>query len=94
VRKFVFGLFRLITRLIFGALVIVLTIMLIRAFDARRQPDLEPWHTARFENDFRVSNGAGADWQQFLRVEDLVFEELETGVVRDRGDDPSRYNSR
>ncbi|MGD1976453.1 MAG: alpha/beta hydrolase [Gammaproteobacteria bacterium] len=93
-RKFVFGLFRLITRLIFGALVIVLTIMLIRAFDARRQPDLEPWHTARFENDFRVSNGAGADWQQFLRVEDLVFEELETGVVRDRGDDPSRYNSR
>ncbi len=93
-RKFVFGLFRLVTRLIFGALLIVLTIMLIRAFDARRQPDLAPWHTARFENDFRVSNGSGADWQQFLRVEDQVFQELEAEVVRDLGDDPSRYNSR
>ena len=59
-RKFVFGLFRLITRLIFGALVIVLTIMLIRAFDARRQPDLEPWHTARFVESAVVMKPAEA----------------------------------
>lgn len=86
------SLFRLISRLIFGLILIVVTIMLIRAFDARRQPDLQPWHTARFEDDFRASNNAGSDWQDFLRIEARLFDELEDEVVGDFGNLPSRFN--
>jgi acetyl esterase/lipase len=85
-------LFRLVSRVIFGLLLVIVTIMLIRAFDARRQPDLKAWHTARFEDDFRATNNADSDWQEFLRIEDRLFDELEAEVVGDFGNLPSRYN--
>ena len=91
-KKLASALFRLVSRVIFGLVLIVVTIMLIRAFDARRQPDLESWHTARFEDDFRAANAADADWEDFLRIEDRLFDELETEVTGDFGSLPSRYN--
>jgi alpha-beta hydrolase superfamily lysophospholipase len=92
VRRFVSALMRLVSRVLFGAILVVFTIMLIRAFDARRLPDLQPWHTVRFEDDFRAIAGGNADWKEFLRVEDRVFEELETDVVVDTGDQASRFS--
>jgi esterase/lipase len=35
-------------------LTIVATIIIVRAFDARRMPDLEIWHTAKLESEFRA----------------------------------------
>lgn len=91
-KQFVYRVIRLISRVVFGALIVIVTLMLIRAFDARRQPDLEPWHTVRFEDDFRASNSDGAGWQEFLAVEDRMFRELEARVVGDLGKLPSRFN--
>ncbi len=38
---------------------IVLTIMLVRAFDARRLPDLQPWHTVVFAEESRAASTDG-----------------------------------
>lgn len=91
-KAIVSGLMRLLSRVIFGLVLVVVTIMLIRAFDARRQPDLEAWHTVRFEDDFRASTDDGADWQEFMRIEDEVFDELESEVVGEHGGLLSRYD--
>lgn len=62
-----------------GAVVIVLcTVFLVRAFDARRQPDLQPWHRSEPEAEFRARDARGGfDFADYLRVEDEVFAQLD-----------------
>ncbi len=91
-RKLLLALLRWIIRIALGLVLIVFTIMLVRAFDARRQPDLQAWHTNRFETEYRADRDAGEDWGEYLSREAAVFRELESEVTTDLGDRASRYN--
>jgi alpha-beta hydrolase superfamily lysophospholipase len=60
---------------------IVATIILLRAFDARRQPPLEPWHrplSAEFRAKDATDRSTLAD---YLKIEEAVFTEMEREVV-------------
>jgi alpha-beta hydrolase superfamily lysophospholipase len=73
---------RLLLRIAVVAVVIVLTVMLVRAFDARRQPDLQAWHTTRFAHEFTAADvGPGTRYSDFLAAEDAAFAELDEKVV-------------
>jgi alpha-beta hydrolase superfamily lysophospholipase len=75
-------LWRAALRLAVIVVVIIATIMLVRAFDARRQPDLMPWHTTRFVNEFTAADVTpGTRYEDFLAAEDRVFAELDQKIV-------------
>jgi len=65
-----------------GALLVV-TVILVGAFKARRMPDLEPWHTKALKAEFRARDDAQGDLTlaDYLKKEDALFEELETEVL-------------
>jgi alpha-beta hydrolase superfamily lysophospholipase len=80
-------LFRLTLRLALWGTIAVFTIILVRAFDSRLLPDLQPWHTTRFVAEFTADDAEkGASYIDFLKREDRVFEELEANVVGEYGD--------
>ncbi|MGB5590124.1 MAG: alpha/beta hydrolase [Gammaproteobacteria bacterium] len=80
-------LLRLILRVSLWGAIAVFTIILVRAFDSRLLPDLEPWHTTRFVAEFTEEDAeAGADYAGFLEREKRVFDELESKVVGEYGD--------
>lgn len=71
-------------KLLLWAAAIVVTIIFVRAFDSRLLPDLQPWHTAKFEAEFTEEDEAsGASYSDYLRREQKVFAELESKVVGD-----------
>lgn len=77
-------LLRLGFKLTLWAISLVLTIIFVRAFDSRLLPDLEPWHTTRFESEFTVEDEErGASYGDYLQQEASVFAELEAKVVGD-----------
>ena len=64
-----------------AAVLIVATIILMRAFDARRQPDLKPWHEA-LASEFRAKDLTPATTlADYLRIEQAVFAEMEREVI-------------
>ena len=76
---------------------VVFTLMLVRAFDARRQPDLEVWHTVELESEYRAGRaGEVTTWADYLALEEELFEELGAKVIRatenSSGDLFNRYN--
>ncbi len=60
--------------------VAVLTLLAIRAYDARRGPPLEPWHTF-VPDELRAEEIDASDWHAYLRAEDAVFESVRTEVT-------------
>ena len=40
-------------RVVGAALLVFLTVLLVRAFDARGMPDLQIWHTANLQEEFQ-----------------------------------------
>ena len=76
---------------------VVFTLMLVRAFDARRQPDLEVWHTIELESEYRADRvDEVTSWARYLDLEEALFEELQEKVIRaadnPEGDLFNRYN--
>jgi len=63
-------------------LVIISTFLVVlMALRVRRLPELEIWHTAVQEGDFTVRDvGAGFDLRDYMRQEQELFAELESGV--------------
>jgi alpha-beta hydrolase superfamily lysophospholipase len=63
---------------------LVFTVILVQAFDARRMPDFQPWHTADLDAEFRAADDArGAmTLADYLRMEQALFEELDAEVLR------------
>lgn len=57
-------------------LVIVATIVLVRAFDARSLPQLQVWHEIQFKEEYTTSNIEVASYNDYLALEDRVFDEL------------------
>ncbi len=77
-------LLRLSLKLTLWAISLVITVIFVRAFDSRTLPDLEPWHTTRFENEFTAKDEArGATYADYLQQEARVFAELEEKVIGD-----------
>ena len=75
-------LWRWAVRLIVTVVVIVATIMLVRAFDARRMPDLMTWHTTRFTEEFTAADVTpDTVYEDFLAAEQRAFKQLEETVV-------------
>jgi len=72
--------------------VIVLTIMLVRAVDARKLSDLDNWHRVDLEEEFHAGTPL-ADFPAYLELEQRLFEELDRRIHVDRvADGNSRLN--
>lgn len=69
-----------------GVLLVVLltiTVYLVRAFDARRMPDLRLWHRASLDSEFRASDyRPDLTFGDYQRIEEKLFEELEQEVYQ------------
>ncbi len=60
---------------------IVLTVMLVRAFDARHLPDLQPWHTVVFAEEYRAaSTDSDLSLKEYLELEVRLFESLDRNI--------------
>ena len=86
-------LFKWTFRIIVGTFLVVATIILMRAFDARRQPDLKPWHgtlSAEFQAKDYTDKSTLAD---YLKIEEAVFAQMEREVIaKVAPSDRGRYN--
>jgi alpha-beta hydrolase superfamily lysophospholipase len=71
---------KVLARAAVAVLVIAATIVLVRAFDSRRLPELKPWHEVRLESEFTDEDFSGSTFTDYLEVEERVFEELEEKV--------------
>jgi alpha-beta hydrolase superfamily lysophospholipase len=62
---------------------LVVTVILVWAFKARRMPDLESWHTTALEAEFRARDDAQGELTlaDYLETEDALFAELGTEVL-------------
>ena len=57
---------RILTRTAAIIAAIVLVVYVVRAFDARRFPDLGPEYRIHFESEFEAADEADTDWAAFL----------------------------
>jgi alpha-beta hydrolase superfamily lysophospholipase len=74
-------LFKWIFGVIDVALVAVLTIVFVRAFDARNKPPLEPWH-GTLASEVRAKDvPSTATLADYLRMEDALFAEMQRKAV-------------
>jgi alpha-beta hydrolase superfamily lysophospholipase len=74
-------LLRLVLRLIKWIAVILVTVYLVRAFDSRRGPELELWHTVSLEEEFRADDLTDATTlADYLAAEERLFQELDREV--------------
>jgi len=74
-------LLRLVLRLVKWVAVILVTVYLIRAFDSRRGPELELWHTESLEEEFRADDlAATTTLADYLAAEERLFAELDRKI--------------
>jgi len=60
---------------------VVFTIWVLRAFDARKLPDLQVWHTYEAENEFRARDYPdGISLGEYRELEDRLFAEIDKHV--------------
>ena len=84
-------LFKWIFRIAAGTVLVVATIILLRAFDARNKPNLKPWHgtlSAEFRAKDLTDKSTLAD---YLKIEEAVFAQMEREVIA-KVDPTDRYN--
>jgi alpha-beta hydrolase superfamily lysophospholipase len=87
------GALRWCVRAIFTLVVVIFTILLVAAFDARRAPDLKPWHTASLESEATAPTLEAASFDEYLEIEARVFEEYVAEVEGEVADaDRTRLN--
>ncbi|MHC4131086.1 MAG: alpha/beta fold hydrolase [Planctomycetota bacterium] len=80
-----------------AVLIIFVIILLVRAFDTRRGPDLEKWHKVKLLNEFNRRPYSGEiTFEQYREMEDKLFAELDEKVIEKAGqseqDKYNRYN--
>jgi len=66
-----------------GALVLgvsLVTVLAVRAYDAHRGPDLQPWHTF-VPDELSRKELAEADWEAYLAAEEAVFAQVRKQVT-------------
>ena len=73
-------LLRWMRRLVLAAVLVVSTIVLVRAWDSLRGPPLEPWHTV-VPHELDASQLDRTDWAGYLDNEAAAFRTMATDVV-------------
>ena len=74
---------KMISCVVFIAFIIIATILLIRAFDARKLPALKLWHQAILENEFQTNQAfPDTSFEEYLQREDALFNELNAKVYQ------------
>ncbi len=71
---------RFLGRVALLLLAVAATIVLVRAFDSRRKPDLKPWHEVHLEREFTAEGFEGGTFADYLEIEERVFRELDAKV--------------
>jgi len=87
-----------ILRSLFVVGVIVASIVLVRAFDSRNLPNLQPWHSTSLNSEFTESRSDQiTSLSDYLELEERVFQELDTSIYKNIGPERqfllSRYTS-
>ena len=76
--------------------VMLLTVLGMRAWDSQRGPPLELWHTFA-PHEMTAAEIAASDWTRYLAAEARVFEEVRTQVTEKLGEESrhaaNRYNA-
>ena len=73
-------LFRLIKSLLILMTLVVLTLIVARAWDSQRGPPLDVWHT-HVPDDMQASQIDKADWAGYLKAEEAVFRDVRAEVI-------------
>ena len=74
---------RMISLVLFIVFVIIATILLIRAFGARKLPALKPWHQIVLENEFQADHVfPDMGFEEYLEREDALFNELDAKIYQ------------
>ena len=73
-------LLRWMRRLVLAAVLVVSTIVLVRAWDSLRGPPLEPWHTV-VPHELDASQLDRTDWAGYLATEDAAFRTMAADVI-------------
>src|SRR5260370_14322931 len=73
-------LFRLCRRVVVLLIVVAATLLVARAWDSQRGPDLERWHTY-VPHDMHAADIDKADWASYLKAEEAVFRGVRTEVT-------------
>ncbi|MBM2830945.1 MAG: hypothetical protein HW411_1735 [Gammaproteobacteria bacterium] len=61
--------------------IVASTIILVRAFDSRRLPDLKIWHRPVLESEFSATDGDQiSSLEEYLKLEDRLFTELNNNI--------------
>jgi alpha-beta hydrolase superfamily lysophospholipase len=72
---------RLAVQCVFVIVIIVFTIVLVRAFDSRSLPDLKTWHRTVLESEFSVATGDQiSGFEEYLELEESLFTELHNKI--------------
>lgn len=73
-----------IFRSLFIVGVIVASIVLVRAFDSRRLPELQPWHRISLNSEFTESKSDQIkSLNDYLELEERVFQEMDKSLYKD-----------
>ena len=91
------SLFRLLMRVVITLAIVTVTIILVRAVDSRKLPELHAWHTVELENEYRAWRDGDIDgFAEYLAQEQRVFDELNAKIYSDVSAEeqaaPSRYS--
>ena len=73
-------LFRLLRRVLVLLIVVAATLLVARAWDSQRGPDLELWHTY-VPHDMHADQIDKSDWAAYLKAEEAVFRGVRTEVT-------------
>ncbi len=61
-------------------IVVAATLLVARAWDSQRGPELEPWHTY-VPHDMHAAEIDKADWAAYLKAEEALFRDVRTEVT-------------
>jgi len=65
-----------------SALIVLITIYLVWAFDSRRGPELKPWHRVKFENEYYLKDvPKDFNFHDYLKKEAALFAEISERVI-------------
>ncbi len=90
-------LFRLLMRVVIALAIVTVTIILVRAVDSRKLPELRVRHTVELESEYRAQRDGDIDgFAAYLTQEQRVFDELNAKVYSqvpaEEQAAPSRYS--
>lgn len=85
---------RLLLKITLGVAILVFVLLLARAFQARSQPPLMPWHRLVLDNEVHAGDiGPGYTWAQYQQAEARLFDERDRKLAAAPSPGPYRYEA-